>query len=61
MYSKGLDFHPARFLEAIMMVSRWQGRFSSHLLKEALLKFYKKQRLYPTRMTSSWNALKPGP
>ena len=35
------------------MVSRGKGRFSSHLLKEAFLEFYEKQRLYPTGMTSS--------
>lgn len=35
------------------MVSFGKGRFSSHLLKQALLQFYATQRLYPSGMTSS--------
>ena len=42
---------------AVMVVSRGTGRYSAHLLKESIMKFYKEAKLYPPGITSEMECI----
>ena len=44
-------------IEAVMLVTQGKGRFSAHVLKNAILLFFTKQKLYPKGMCSEMDCV----
>lgn len=51
------NFMPWKAIEACMMVSRGTGRYSSHILKEAICIFFSEAKLYPSGLTSDMDCV----